>query len=497
MKHVIKVSIGNIAFTLEEDAHKMLSDYLNDLNAHYKNNINGKEIVDGIEERISELFLEKAGKDTIIEVYMVREVIDILGRPEVIDEESGESAKNQGQYNRKLYRDTSNVVVGGVCSGLGAYFRREPALFRTLFVVLTIFFAIFGWGYGGGFFVLLYIAFWIIIPPARSYEDRCKMKGESPTIESIQDNVEKGVKEVAKGVKRIQDENPGFWKMVGTVLAKFSGVILVFVGVVGVVSLIIALLGYKIWGLAFPLSALSFLSIFSNVTLTGAFWLKLFLLISIFTPFVGALYSGILLLFGFKSPKWRPGLIIFIIWVIGLVGLLSMGFGTATRYMDTDSKRVSEAVNLTSDTLYIEYNDVSKWDNNKVYIEAGYHNYKLYFLNDSNKENYQIICYPEVSVYNNEREASEIEMKTNYFINDMSLAEIRSITQTPFYTLEGNTLRIDPKVYDAEHPIKEAERNLNLYLPENVKVIIKEPIFHSFDNHFEYTNIKWLKMFDW
>ena len=124
MKHVIKVSIGNIAFTLEEDAHKMLSDYLNDLNAHYKNNINGKEIVDGIEERISELFLEKAGKDTIIEVYMVREVIDILGRPEVIDEESGESAKNQGQYNRKLYRDTSNVVVGGVCSGLGAYFRR-------------------------------------------------------------------------------------------------------------------------------------------------------------------------------------------------------------------------------------------------------------------------------------------------------------------------------------------------------------------------------------
>ena len=39
-------------------------------------------------------------------------------------------------------------------------------------------------------------------------------------------------------------------------------------------------------------------------------------------PFIGMLYGGIMLLFRFKSPSWRPGLWLFVIWLILLVALI-------------------------------------------------------------------------------------------------------------------------------------------------------------------------------
>jgi|AntRauTorckE6833_2_1112554.scaffolds.fasta_scaffold00301_11 phage shock protein C len=57
--------------------------------------------------------------------------------------------------HKKLFRDTSNQVIGGVASGLGRYFNIDPLLVRILFVLL----AIFG---GGG--LIIYILLWIFVP---------------------------------------------------------------------------------------------------------------------------------------------------------------------------------------------------------------------------------------------------------------------------------------------------------------------------------------------
>jgi hypothetical protein len=40
------------------------------------------------------------------------------------------------------------------------------------------------------------------------------------------------------------------------------------------------------------------------------------------------LYGGIQLIFGFKSPSWRPGLVIFILWLIVIIVLLVLGCAT-------------------------------------------------------------------------------------------------------------------------------------------------------------------------
>ena len=55
MKKVIKVSVGNLAFTIDEDGYELLKAYLGELNAHYRNIQNGDEIIEGIEERMAEL----------------------------------------------------------------------------------------------------------------------------------------------------------------------------------------------------------------------------------------------------------------------------------------------------------------------------------------------------------------------------------------------------------------------------------------------------------
>lgn len=57
--------------------------------------------------------------------------------------------------NNKLYRDSNNKVLGGVCSGLANYFNLDVTLVRVLFVVAFLF-ASFGFW--------LYIILWIVIP---------------------------------------------------------------------------------------------------------------------------------------------------------------------------------------------------------------------------------------------------------------------------------------------------------------------------------------------
>lgn len=55
----------------------------------------------------------------------------------------------------RLYRSTSDKVIGGVAGGLGNYMNIDPVIVRILFVLMAIF---------GGSGVLVYIIMWIIIP---------------------------------------------------------------------------------------------------------------------------------------------------------------------------------------------------------------------------------------------------------------------------------------------------------------------------------------------
>lgn len=57
--------------------------------------------------------------------------------------------------SKRLYRSTTNKIIGGVCGGLGEYFDIDPVLVRVITVLLV---------FGTGFVILAYVIAWIIIP---------------------------------------------------------------------------------------------------------------------------------------------------------------------------------------------------------------------------------------------------------------------------------------------------------------------------------------------
>lgn len=54
----------------------------------------------------------------------------------------------------RLTRSEADRVIGGVCGGIAAYFRIDPALVRVAFVVAGLM----GWG------VVAYLILWIALP---------------------------------------------------------------------------------------------------------------------------------------------------------------------------------------------------------------------------------------------------------------------------------------------------------------------------------------------
>lgn len=57
--------------------------------------------------------------------------------------------------NKRLYRSETDLVLGGVCGGLGEYLRINPLFIRIFFVVWTIL---------GELSVLIYIILWLVVP---------------------------------------------------------------------------------------------------------------------------------------------------------------------------------------------------------------------------------------------------------------------------------------------------------------------------------------------
>ena len=120
MKQIEKVSIGCYAFTLDDQAADACRSYLGELENHYNGTSGGREILDGIEERMAELLLDRAGADTVVTAPTIEAVIAILGRPEDIEE--GDSPDEPA--NDEEVRSYSVVVkYGQRTSSTGSFCR--------------------------------------------------------------------------------------------------------------------------------------------------------------------------------------------------------------------------------------------------------------------------------------------------------------------------------------------------------------------------------------
>ena len=329
MTEIEKVSIGGYAFTLEKAASEEVGKYLKNLEAHYLGKPGGKEIMEGIEERMAELLLERCGRNGVATMADIQSLIGILGRPERIEADDPEPAQAQARPQKKLYRDLENKRIAGVCAGLGNYFNFDVVAMRIIFCVITL--ALFFTGADEGVWSLsgfaAYAILWLAMPAARTAQERWAMKGDAGTLDDIQRNIRNGVEEMGdaarRGMDEVRDTVRGHGNELGKIILLVIGIILLLGGVSGLASVsVIGLKGPTLFSAPLDrfLDELSVdVPIFYDMVNTP--WIMVLAVLAVVLPLIGLIYGGIQMIFGFKPPKWRPGLVIFVLWLVVLVVL--------------------------------------------------------------------------------------------------------------------------------------------------------------------------------
>ena len=234
MKKTLTVNLGGTVFHIDEDAYRLLDNYLSNLKLHFREEDGADEIIEDIERRISELFTEKLrGEGEVITIAYVEEIIKRMGNPEEMEEGASASASDaRGAASatadadrcktgrRRLFPNPDGQLLGGVISGMAAYMGWDVTLLRLLLLVILV--------CGYGTLVPVYIVCWLIIPEARTAADRLSMRGEAVTMENIGKTVTDGFEKATNGVNDfIRSDRPRtFLQKVCDAIVKVVGFLL-------------------------------------------------------------------------------------------------------------------------------------------------------------------------------------------------------------------------------------------------------------------------------
>ncbi len=509
MKKTLTVNISGIVFHIDEDAYKVLHDYLQSIKKHFAREEGGDEIVSDIEARIAEMLKDRIGNDRqVITIDDIEEVIKVIGLPEEFgetfsDEPKSESSTDSKKATKRLYRDPENSVLGGVCGGLGAYFHTDPVWFRLAFVILSI--------PGIGTPLLVYIVLWIVIPEARTTAERLEMRGEKVNISNIEKSIREEItnlkdkfneftKEAKRTYKKKSAAHRSDFQQVEnafqTIGHIFLRILLIFIGFILAVtglSLVIAFLvmffgfGYDVF--VFD-SEVAYISI-NRLTdlIVGSFGnsmifrLSFFLMIGI--PVAMLLYGGIKLIFGLDRTRY-VGITALNIWIVSLIITAVYGFQL---FRDFSSKGVaSEKTELeipADNILHISSRSDDAFDRiNRFgeYIEIDDSNIIL----TSDDQNL-LFGLPQVEFECSDDRDADVEVYYHALGKNRGLAEERALQTIYNYRFQDGNLIFDPYFSLAQDEVWRSQKvevvvtvpqGTILQISENMKSLINEHV-HS------------------
>lgn len=324
MKEVKKCSISGVAFTMDADAYEALETYLESLKTTYKDTADGAEIVADIEARIAELILSAQDNTRIVEKPLILNIIRQMGSAEDISRESVDRDLHcdTPRIPRRLYRDTENAKLGGVCAGIGKYFDIDPVWVR-LGLFLPLLFTCFGWipflhwfspmfGNLFGIFLICYFIMWFAVPAARSARQKLEMNGEKITAQSIGEvtaaTATACAEPDAKAKPIVAEVVSVFGKVVLILLKLFAG-LLVFGLIMGACALIIGLFALVVGGGGI-------LSPFFPLGMT--LWVPILGIFIVLIPVILLIYV-LMCLIASRKPGGTTVLVIFLLWLASFI----------------------------------------------------------------------------------------------------------------------------------------------------------------------------------
>ena len=170
MKKVININFQGRILPIEEMAYENLKQYIESLRTYFELEEGKDEIINDIECRVAELCEDRLKKGAVcISEEDIDLIITSIGRPADFEAQDGFEANTNantgsqqaqdhtqtagGQtYQKRLYRDEQNKVLGGVCAGIANYLNLDPIIIRILWILL----------FGISFFA--YLLLWIAVP---------------------------------------------------------------------------------------------------------------------------------------------------------------------------------------------------------------------------------------------------------------------------------------------------------------------------------------------
>jgi phage shock protein PspC (stress-responsive transcriptional regulator) len=526
MNKTVNINLAGIFFHIDEDAYLKLQRYLEAIKRSFTDSQGQSEIISDIEARIAELFAERIQNEKqVVGVKLVDEVITIMGQPEdylvddeIFEDEPKHNYKQKSHTSRRLFRDTDNSYIGGVSAGLGHYFGIDALWIRLIWVLL-----IFGAGTG----VLLYILLWALIPEASTTAEKLTMTGDPVNISNIEKKIKDGIDTVSENLKnvdlkkhgdkikdgfdhvsdnisdtvkrvdfqkqgnRLKSSSQTFFDSIGSILmfflkviAKFIGIILIFVGISTLIALIVALFTVGLTNaIHFPGMDLVDASNAANLPI----WLmSMLIFFAVGIPFFFVFYLGLkILVNNLKSIGNVAKFTLLGLWLMAIIGLIISGIRQATELAyDANITQVEETINITSgDTLKLKM--IGHDDYNK-YMDKYYHNYKI----SRNENDNNIISTTDVRLIVKSTTDSLASIKVKTFAKGSSydLARERAQNINYKYAIINNELRLDAYlITDVSNKFSDQNVEITLHMPEGA-IFYADDNTHNFHQNNNYIN---------
>ncbi|GAB2589870.1 PspC domain-containing protein [Spirosoma areae] len=280
---------------------------------------------------------------------------------------------------KKFFRNPEDKVLGGVASGIAAYFGVDTGIIRLLFVLGIVLF-------GVGF--LLYLVLWIIAPQANTLTEKMEMQGQPITLSNIEQSIKQNlnINETPNNestltrillfpFRAIATIIGGLGSALGPLLTGVVSLIRVFAGVLLLViafALMMACLAF-LWSAIVVGSGGSFMSndfpvefIRNDITLPMV--LSSFLVA--FIPAFGLAILGVMLITTRSVLSSRTALTVAGVWLVSLVVFA----GTAAPLMASFQRRgtveATKILNVPAAIPTFAMNDVENDDNWRPSIDV-------------------------------------------------------------------------------------------------------------------------------
>jgi phage shock protein PspC (stress-responsive transcriptional regulator) len=494
MEKTIKINLGGILFQIEEDAYKILKKYLVEIDARLRHTQGGAETLEDIESRISEIFNSKGGQAGVISKENVEEVISIIGSPETFEtggdfRDPGASAAYQPS-KKKMFRNPDDRIIGGVCSGLGAFLGMEPVWVRLLFIIFACFF-------GVGFFV--YIALWIALPEARTDLQKKEMYGDGPRPGRQGEGGTSGISQSAGGnypvgagtMSNVGNAFNEVFRAIGKVLFVVVRVFLILMGIVFVLGGFFALVTvFMVFFFKYPdyFSTHSFginLFYFPDflnyiVNPAAAPWIIALSFIIITLPLLALIYWGVKMIFWFRARDGIVAIGALVLWVGSLAALTMIAFNEGISYSETAKVFSSDVIPHTPPDLYVvsgqKVSDL-KYDKE---ISLPEDEYDIYFTND----NRNLYIGTRLNVYPSDDKSAKIDVVKRSMGRSRIDASKKAELLTYNYRVSGDTIRID-EYFTVPSGSKWSADNVkvNISIPEGTRVHFDKSAENMFLEH--------------